>query len=186
MRPDQLKMDKKIHWEKMRNEDASIAYCQKDGKVTMFGFPKPIKILTDLKPWQAGIEKLITETEPDGRSINWYWEHVGGVGKSSFCKYMYIKHGTLIIQGGKLADIAYIIFKTNMDDVTSLIIDIPRVNENKVSYAAIECILNGMITSTKYESGIKVFNPPHIIVFSNFVPETEKLSEDRWKITEIK
>jgi len=185
MRPDQLKLDKKIHWEKMRNEEASIKYCQKDSKVTIHGFPKPIKILNELRKWQADIENLIINNEPDGRTINWYWEATGGTGKSSFCKYMFVKHGTLIIQGGKLADISNIIFNSNMDEITAVVIDIPRVNSNKVSYAAIECILNGMITNTKYETGVKVFNPPHVVVFANDPPETESLSKDRWKVTEI-
>ena len=180
-----LGLDKKIHWEKMNNEEASIKYCQKDGVVTLHGFPKPIKTLTELRPWQAAIESMVIGSEPDGRSINWYWESVGKVGKSAFCKYMFIKHKTVVIQGGKLADIMNIIFNTNMDEVTAVIIDVPRVNQNKVSYAAIECLLNGMITNTKYETGIKVFNPPHIIVFSNFEPEKESLSEDRWKVTKI-
>lgn len=184
-RPTELGLPKGIHWEKMRNESASIDYCQKDGKVTSFGLPKPIKILTTLRPWQRAIEKLITETEPDGRSINWYWEFKGGVGKSSFCKYLFVKHKCLIIQGGKLADIMNILFNTDMERVSALVIDIPRTNENKVSYAAIECILNGMITNTKFETGIKVFNPPHVVVFSNFEPEAEKLSADRWKINHI-
>ena len=184
-RPSELGLPKNIHWEKMRNEKASIEYCQKDGLVTMYGFPKPIKTLTSLRPWQAALETLVTGSEPDGRSIHWHWENVGGVGKSSFCKYMYIKHKTVVIQGGKLADIMNIIFNTDMNEVTAVIIDVPRVNQNKVSYAAIECILNGMITNTKYETGIKVFNPPHVIVFSNFEPETDKLSDDRWQVTNI-
>jgi len=190
-RPSVLNLPKGFHWEKMRNEKASINYCQKSdtakpGSVPfIFGFPKPIKILTDLRPWQRAIEKLITGTDPDGRSIHWYWENVGGVGKSSFCKYMHVKHNTLIIQGGKLSDISNIIFNTDMERVSALVIDIPRVNQNKVSYAAIECILNGMITNTKYETGIKCFNPPHIIIFSNFEPDMEGLSVDRWQVTNI-
>jgi hypothetical protein len=58
-------------------------------------------------------------------------------------------------------------------------------NQNKVSYSSIECIKNGMITNTKYETGFKVFNPPHVVVFSNFPPDEEKLSADRWNIKEI-
>jgi hypothetical protein len=32
---------------------------------------------------------------------------------------------------------------------------------------------------------MKLFNSPHLIVFSNFYPEKDKLSDDRWKIGEI-
>ena len=42
-----------------------------------------------------------------------------------------------------------------------------------------------MICNTKYETGMKLFNSPHLIVFSNFYPDTDKLSADRWKIALI-
>ena len=77
---------------------------------------------------------------------------------------MYIKHKCLVIQGGKLADIINIIYNVNMDEVNCLIIDVPRKNKNKVSYTAIECILNGMITNTKFETGIKVLIPEYCYI----------------------
>jgi len=181
-------LNKRIHWEKTNNIDKAMEYCCKEdtrnGVVIKFGFPKEIKIIEVLKPWQKDIEDIFF-TEPDGRSIHWYWENVGGVGKSSFCKYMYVKHKALVIQGGKLGDIMNLIFNTDMDRCSMVIIDIPRNNGNSVSYNSIECILNGMITNTKYETGTKVFNPPHVIVFSNFEPDLDKLSEDRWNVHEI-
>jgi hypothetical protein len=44
---------------------------------------------------------------------------------------------------------------------------------------------NGMIFSTKYESKAKVFKKPHLIVFSNFMPNMEALSKDRWEIRQL-
>jgi len=188
MRFSEFDLDKKIHWEPMRNEKASEDYCKKsdtnNGGVYTFGFPKQIKIIEKLHAWQLELETLF-HTEPDGRSIYWYWENKGGVGKSSFCKYMYVKHKAITIQGGKLADIMNIIFNIDMDETKMLIIDVPRNNGNNISYSAVECILNGMITNTKYETGIKVFNPPHVVVLCNYEPDLTKLSEDRWKIKEI-
>lgn len=183
--------NKRIHWEPCKGSEAqNITYCTKDGdfrtNIKTLKPKKPIKIITELRPWQLEIEQLLN-TEPDGRTINWYYESMGGIGKSSFCKYMYVKHKVLVIQGGKLADIMNMIFNTDMDDVTMIIIDIPRVNKNKVSYASIECILNGMITNTKYETGTKVFNPPHVIVFSNYAPDIDDtLSADRWKVINLR
>ena len=66
-----------------------------------------------------------------------------------------------------------------------IVIDVPRDNGNTVSYKAIEQIKNGMICNTKYETGMKLFNSPHIIIFANMPPEEHKLSADRWKIFEI-
>ena len=190
-RPETFKLSKSIHWEKMRNESASIEYCQKSSTSVsaphIWGFPKPIKIIEVLYKWQQDNEDLFFTETTDRGKINWYWEPIGNRGKSSFCKYMVVKHKALVIQGGKLTDIMNMIFNTDMDQCTMVIIDIPRINQNKVSYASIECILNGMITNTKYETGTKVFNPPHVVVFSNFPPEQGIgfMSEDRWNIVEV-
>lgn len=193
MRWSEFKLNNKIHWEKTNKIDKAFDYCGKErtrkpnGIVVSFGFPKPLKTLTNLYQWQKEIETLAL-SEPDGRSINWFYDNPGGKGKSSFCKYMVIKHNSVVIQGGKLADIMNIIFNTDMDNVNTVIIDVPRINKNKVSYASIECILNGMITNTKYETGRKIFNPPNIIVFSNYLPDGDLenyASKDRWKIKEI-
>lgn len=184
-------INKRIHWEKCKGtEKDNINYCSKDGDYILWKLKviKPLKVITKLYPWQEKIEKL-TLTEPDGRTINWFYDSIGNKGKSAFCKYMYINHNSLIIRGGKYSDIMNIIFNTDMDQVDTVIIDIPRCNKNNVSYNSIECILDGMITNTKFETGVKVFNPPHVIVFSNYEPELNEgnnLSEDRWKIHEIK
>lgn len=167
-----------------RNEEALIKYVQKDGNIESKGFPKPIKVITELRPWQKNVVDIIN-TEPDGRSINWFYDTVGNKGKSALCKYLAVKMNCLIIQGGKLADIMNIIFNTEMEDIKSVIIDVPRCNGNNVSYSSIECILNGMITNTKYETGRKLFNNVHVIVFSNDEPELGKLSADRWKVTDM-
>jgi len=174
------------HWEAARGtQEDNIKYCIKEGKyVTNFKLKKPIKTLVKLYKWQQEVEALAL-SEPDDRSVHWYWESKGGSGKSALCKYLAIKHNVLVIQGGKLADIMNIIFNTDMDETTCVIIDIPRCNKGKVSYSSIENIKNGMVTNTKYETGVKIFNSPHVIVFSNFEPELESLSKDRWKVKKI-
>lgn len=169
-----------------RNEEALVEYCSKDNIEFSLGFPKPIKIITELYHWQKDIEKLFF-TEPDDRHIYWNWENTGNIGKSAFCKYMYIKHQALIVRGGKLADIMNIVFNTDMDMCRMIIFDLPRGTGNKISYTSLEAIKDGFITNTKYETGCKAFNPPHLVVFANFPPENlDSLSKDRWKVTEIK
>jgi len=193
MRWSEFKLPKEINWQKLDYDKEAMEYCRKEGKDGFDGkfrwqlnIPKKLKIIEKLYEWQLDAEKYCL-SEPDGQSIRWYHESEGGTGKSSFCKYMAVKHNSIVIQGGKLADIMNIIFNTDMDTVNSLIIDIPRCHKNSVSYASIECILNGMITNTKYETGRKIFNPPNIIVFSNFPPiiSEETLSIRRWKIIHL-
>lgn len=167
------------------NEEHNLRYTSKDGIVTRYGFPAPIEIITVLRPWQAEVEKLCF-TKPDDRTVFWYWEPVGKVGKSAFIKYMAVKHRAIVCQGGKHSDIINLIFNTDMDKSNIVLFDIPRAHRGNISYSALECIKTGMVCNTKYETGFKVFNPPHIIVFANFPPECpENLSEDKWMITEL-
>jgi len=192
-RGSEVGLPKGVHWEKMISERDSIIYCSKlesrdKGTVPVCHNIKlivPIQIITNLRPWQVEAEKYCL-AEPDGRTVKWYHEDIGGLGKSSFCKYMYVKHNALIIQGGKLADIMNIIFNADMDQIRCVIIDIPRNNGNSISYTAIECILNGMITNTKYETGIKCFNPPNVCVLANREPDLSKLSKDRWDVVDLR
>lgn len=169
----------------MRNEKALEAYIQKDGDAWLHGFPKPIRIIKELRPWQAEIEQLCL-TEPDERTINWFWEPIGGIGKSAFCKYLVIKRQALYCSGGKHSDLMNLVFNQDMDATEIVIFDIPRAHKGHISYSALESIKNGLVCNTKYETGSKVFNSPHIIVFANFPPEDmSMLSEDRWNIVEL-
>lgn len=178
-------LGKHLHWEPARsNREVNIDYCSKSGFHHCVPSLCPITVINNLYPWQRTIADLYS-TVPDGRTCHWVVDIEGGKGKSSFCKYMFVKHKVLTIQGGKLADIMNIVFNVDMRITRMVLIDIPRSTGNKVSYSAIECILNGMITNTKYETGVKVFNPPHLVVFSNFYPDMKKLSSDRWKIMEL-
>lgn len=185
----ELKFIPRIHWEKCNNWDASIIYCSKEltrtGAQYSMGMPKPIKRISTLTCWQKEIEDLLL-SEPDGRTVHWYHEDEGGIGKSAFTKYMFLTHKTLMIDVGKYSDIMLAIHEANMDEVTMIIFDIPRSFGNKISYPAIEAISNGLIRSTKYEGGMKAFNPPHIVVFNNEEPDYSKLSEDRWKVVDLK
>jgi hypothetical protein len=108
------------------------------------------------------------------------------VGKSSFVKYCVIKHRALFCDGGKKSDIINLVFNNDMDACNLLIWDIPRCNLGAVSYSAIESIKNGLVCNTKYETGTKTFNAPHILIFANDLPANpENLSVDRWRIYKI-
>lgn len=171
---------------KCRNESALIEYCQKEGVVIfLIGFPKPVRVIDTLYPWQQKIEDLYL-TEPDNRKIYWYWDSVGNIGKSAFVKFMIVKHKALFCDGGKKSDLINLVFNSNMDDCKCVIWDLPRSTKGSISYATLECVKNGMVCNTKYETGVKVFNPPHIIVFANFPPDDEsQLSADRWVIEDL-
>lgn len=176
-----------IHWEKAKgNKQQNVTYCSKEDNVCFtLGMPKPIKVIEELYDWQKRVIQLYHE-EPDDRKIHWFWESPGGRGKSCFIKYMYVKYKILFCQGGKHGDIMNLVFNQDMDACKCVVFDIPRANKGYISYASLESIKNGMVCNTKYETGVKVFNSPHVFVFANFPPDDESLlSKDRWVITEL-
>jgi len=167
------------------NEEQNIKYCSKEKDYVKWGFPKPIKVIETLYKWQSDIECKYLQ-EPDDRTINWYYDATGNIGKSSFIKYMIVKHKVLYCSGGKHSDIMNLVFNQDMDECRGVFFDIPRANSGHISYSSLESIKNGMVCNTKYETGVKIFNSPHVFVFANFPPEDlESLSRDRWRITNL-
>lgn len=195
LRPLELKLNKGIHWERRKGtEQDNINYCSKDYRESKtkdiyksdnVRIPRPLKIINVLKPWQEDLKNILME-EPEDRKIIWVYEDEGNVGKSAFSKYMVVKHDALYITEGKKSDIINIVYNYILNkDLDILILDVPRDNGNKISYKSLEEIKNGLICNTKYETGNKVINPPHIVVFSNSEPDMSKFSLDRWEIYNI-
>jgi len=188
MRITELKLPGNPHLEAcIGSREQNETYCAKDNDVVRYGYPRPLIVITDLRPWQQQIvDDIVLQPIPDPRKVYWYWETVGKVGKSDFAKYLVLKHNALFCDGGKKSDLVNLVFNNDMDRCNLIVWDLPRCNLGAISYAALESIKNGLVCNTKYETGTKVFNPPHIIVFANEPPsEPEKLSKDRWVITEI-
>ncbi len=187
------------HIEVCRNKKASIKYCQKDeGRINgpfCYGLPepaKPIKIITELRQWQ---KQAVAEIDfEDDRTIHWYWEPNGNIGKSAFAKYLAVKKNSIMVAGAA-KDMKYLIAKHVMDknqekltykaDNLIVVCDFPRSSEGYISYSALEQIKNGYFSSTKYNCTNVIINSPHIICFANFEPDTTLMSKDRWKITEL-
>jgi len=181
----------KAHWEKCKDRSAAIKYTQKaetrTGQVFLKNVKRirPIKCLkrVELYKWQKEIVSII-EQEPDDRSIRWYWESYGNVGKSALVRYLCIKHSAMLVSG-KSADIKYQIAQTAEGYRDLIIYDIPRTAENYVNYGALEEIKNGVFCSSKYESEMIIMNSPHIICFANFEPNLTTMSADRWIVNHI-
>jgi len=177
------------HWEAVRNDQASYEYCKKDESFNgdcrvEWGFPKPIKLITELYPWQQGIIDMIKQ-EPDDRAILWIYEREGNKGKTALCKLLCAKHNAIFCDGAKKADIINMVFNADMDKHNCVIWDLTRSQGNRICYDALEAVKNGMISNTKYETGMKLFNSPHVLIFANELPDTKNLSYDRWHIYEI-
>lgn len=187
------KISNKIHWEKCKGDRASnTVYCGKDDKLhTNMVIPVPLDKIerNDLRQEQLDIaDKFIEREHKFGRKIYWYWENKGNWGKTILATYMVDQMHALVV-GGKAADAAYAVqmyLKNNGTGPKIIIMDVPRTRSTEyISYEAIENIKNGMFFSSKYEGGMVRYNRPHVIVFANEPPETHRMSQDRWEITEL-
>lgn len=179
------KINTRIHWEPTRNFAAAMQYCKKEGTVhTNVKTRKPVKLF---KPEGAWVDEIIdmVGTEPDNRTIHWYWESEGGVGKSALAKYMFMTYNVTVITSTKSADIV-----TAVDeDCHFVLFDFPRVCNvaNYCPFNAIEQIKNGFITDAKLKKKARIvcFDSPHVVVLANEPPDMSKLSADRWHIVKI-
>jgi len=173
-------INKEIHWEMAKGSQSdNMRYCSKEGEfVTNFEQLKIRKSISLRDGWQLDLYNKLQE-EPDDRTIFWYWSNLGGVGKSTFVKYMF-RLGAAVINKGKYNDMMYQMFVMKKEP-RIVLIDIPRMTKT-VSYAGLESIKDGMITSSKYECGTKEIDNCHVVVFCNFPPEDCIFSDDRLKI----
>lgn len=141
-------------------------------------------LLCEPKQWQKDILSII-HTKPCNRTIYWFWESKGGVGKTTFTKHLCLRYNALYL-GGCSNDIKFAITQFLEKNVLEIcVFDFARSLEKYISYEALESVKNGIFFSGKYTSNMVIYNVPHVICFANFPPNTSKLSEDRWKIIEI-
>lgn len=177
------------HWEKCKGTlQQNWVYCTKDGKVHTNSKFKPLRDPyheNRAKTWQRDILR-ICDTEPDDRKIYWYWEKTGCTGKTTLAKHICMTKSAILVNG-KNADVKFAITKwmTSGKYLDVVIFNFTRTNEDYVSYQSLEDVKDGIFFSSKFESEMVMFNPPHIFCFANFKPEIPALSKDRWVICEI-
>ena len=208
----QLRLDSnRCHFEKRKGTRAqNIKYCSKErtyveGTKKQFSRNfKPRAVFKNvlvnnpglLTEWQKGILAEI-ECEPDDRTLNWYWSRLGGVGKTTFCKFLSHCHGGIPING-KGADVRNGILtymQANGGDWPELVLmNVPKCLESEgggyISYEALENIKDMYFYSGKYEGGCVNGNSPHIYIFANFPPDESKMTRDqhgkhRFKIVDL-
>jgi len=131
------------------------------------------------KPWQQRIIDRV-EGEPHNRKIYFVHDSKGGKGKSTLARWLICNKGALMCNTTKAADIAYA-----WNGHKIVIFDLPRANMETVNWGAIEAIKNGVMFSAKYESGMKIFDIPHVIVMANSKPPAGTFSDDRLKIIDL-
>lgn len=174
----------KAHWEIARGsmEDNRI-YCSKEeGEILSNLVDKEDLIVPEIYGWQLDVIDRLREV-PDNRSILWYWSEDGGLGKSALARYLVIKMDAVVCAHGRAADMIYQISSAKIKPKI-VCFDIP-LSGAQPDFAGLEQIKNGIMASSKYESGMVKMNYPHILVLANFEPFYHKMSEGRFKVTEI-
>lgn len=152
-----------------------VDYCLKEAAAAAV-----VKVVID-KPykWQQDVLDMLSKPA-DPRKIFWFYDSVGGKGKTHLAKYIVGEFGAYYCRGGKTADISY---AYNYEKI--VLFDYTRDHEEYVNYGVLEMFKDGMVVSSKYESTVKMVNPPHVIVFANFEPDRSKMSADRWDVTNL-
>lgn len=172
-----------IHLESCSDWFASRAYCSKSDTHIAGPWTERsimVKTIETLRPWQKDLETELITCDADDRKIIVYVDKEGGKGKSQFCKYMAIKHNAVVLQNGAKKDIAYCINNQKI-----VLFNLARDTEDRLNYDAIESIKDGMIFSSKYESNMKLFNSPHVVIFSNYDLDWKRMTKDRWDIRRL-
>lgn len=172
---------------KVRNEDALVKYCKKDGN--FWEYPKPYTVeIENFKDWQLEIIDIINQ-EPDSRSIHWFWEENGGIGKTTFQKYIYTHYPNTIVCGGKAADMKHCVvdyLDKNKNLPKIILMNLPKTQElNYFSYTGVEEVKDMFFHSGKYEGGMVCGENPHVLIFANEPPRKDNMALDRWFIKHI-
>lgn len=131
-----------------------------------------------LRPWQLEVMgKLLVQND---RKVLWVVDLVGNNGKSFLAKHLCANHDAFYVGTGKAADIAY---AYNFEAI--VVFDLARQKQGTMNYSTIEAFKNGVMFSPKYESTSKQFKSAKIVVFSNWEPDLNCLSQDRWDIMRL-
>lgn len=132
--------------------------------------------------YQKKIFDLLCKPKQE-RKVHWFYEEVGNLGKTYTGKWCAQNYGAYIVDCfGGVANLATIIQNALQSGWTGegIIFDFPRRAQQHEIYEGLECVSNGRVTVTKYQSHVVTFKPPRIICFANFPPQWESMSKDRW------
>ncbi len=170
-------------WEQAENYAQKLDTRAPGGVSWRVGLVPAPKMITQLYPWQKELVDTL-DMPPDDRTILWFYDSAGGIGKTALCRMLVLTRGALIV-GGTAKDVHYTIAadaKAGKPYPTIVILNLPRSSQNHLSYAGVESVKDGLFNSAKYESTMVIFNPPHMVIFANEEPEYDKLSADRWSV----
>lgn len=138
-----------------------------------------------LRPWQQQLMEKLNQPADD-RTIHWYWEDDGNVGKTFMAKYLMATKDALVLDCSKKADLTYMCREHEGNVVIFNIVRSMEADYMQHVYGLAEAIKDDMVISTKYETQRVPMGKQHVVVFANVEPDYTKWSEDRYYVKKIK
>jgi len=140
-------------------------------------------------PWQKKIFNILCR-KPHKRIIYWIHDNLRGCsGKTELARYLVMTQGALVLSGSA-NEMKHAVAMFNFEVKrypTLILIDVNRSKNNSISYGAIEDIKNHILFSGRYNSqAITGKNPPHVVVLSNYLPNINQLTRDRWVLYQVR
>lgn len=134
-----------------------------------------------LREWQADLN-LRLNRPPHDREIVFLCDPDGNKGKTWFAKYYCSLHeDAQILESGKKVDMAHAM----RQDIRVLFVNCTRQSIEFLQYGFLESVKDGLVFSSKYESGMKFLPPCHVVVLMNSTPDMTALSKDRYVIINL-
>lgn len=137
--------------------------------------------------WQTLCAGRITGSVENGanpRSIDFFVDPTGNSGKSWMTRWAMSQwpDKVQVLRVGKRDDLAHAIDETK----SVFLFDIPRQQMEYLQYSVLEMLKDQMVFSPKYHSMTKILHTvPHVAVFCNEAPDLDKMTDDRYHVTEI-
>ena len=139
----------------------------------------------DYLPFEQDVINMIVE-EPGSRSIHWIYSREGNLGKTRLADELITLFDALRIDPGAAKGALELIGKQKEKSATFvskpvLLLDLPRSEPvaAKKLYKVLE-VIQGSFSDRN--DTIQWMNLPHVIVFANERPETQRLSADRLRV----
>lgn len=150
----------------------------------------------ELAPWQQRIKDEILDMEPNNRHIWWFYEPHGGLGKTTFQKWIYMNYKNVLVVGGKAADMKNAIIESmEAQQKANEPVELPRIiimnlpktfNVDYFSPSGTEEVKDMFFYSGKYHGGMVCGRPPKMLIFANCPPPNiEQMAKDRWRIIRL-
>ena len=141
----------------------------------------------ELYPWQKQVV-AIAKGPPEFRKIHFIYDPIGDAGKSIFAEWMEYHDLAEDVPTFTLMEDLLQFVSSCCFGKKCYMIDMPRgMKKERLSgfYSGIEVLKNGRVYDKRHKGMKRRMNRPHIIVYSNCLPNLKLLSADRWVIWQM-